>query len=191
MGRIRFHFDLDKAIQVMAYVANELDGVDKVKLTKLLYIAEREHFLQHGNPIMGDDLFAMRYGPVPSQCLDELAEGFERGDAREYLHIDDYRITCRKPPNIDALEDTEKAILDRVLSEHGQRDSWQLVAETHEFPEYKRKYQQNTSTLIPYELILEIYGQGHPELFRLDRPVVRRQSAARMNCPFPKSEPDL
>jgi hypothetical protein len=89
------------------------------------------------------------------------------------------------------LSDSERQILDRVIAEHGHKDRWGLVGETHRFPEYERVYQQDTCTLIPYELILEIYGQDDEDRFRDGRPVVRPQTAERMKSPFARSEPDL
>ncbi|MCK4275964.1 MAG: SocA family protein, partial [Phycisphaerae bacterium] len=61
---IQFKWRPDKAIQATAYLVGKLGKVDKIKLIKLLYIADRDHFLQHGAPITGDDQYALNKGPV-------------------------------------------------------------------------------------------------------------------------------
>ena len=67
---IHFQFDPAKAMQMIGYVVARVGPVDKVALTKQLYIAERDHFIKHGYPITGDRLYAMPRGPVPSDRED-------------------------------------------------------------------------------------------------------------------------
>src|SRR5262249_47985983 len=107
--RINFQFDLVKAVQVIAYLASRLGGVEKVKLLKLLYIADREHFLKHGYPITGDRQFAMPWGPVPSACLDALnGQSWPApDDVFEFLHVVDNLVTVKKSPGEDRLGTTE------------------------------------------------------------------------------------
>ncbi len=72
--RIAFHFNPDKAVQAIGYILSALGGtMEKVKLTKLLYLADRQFFIERGVSITGDRLVAMPYGPVPSGCLDLLS----------------------------------------------------------------------------------------------------------------------
>ena len=187
---IQFKWNSGKAIQATAYLVGKLGKVDKVKLIKLLYIADRDHFLQHGAPITGDDQYALKKGPVPSTTLDMLD-----GDLRvseecfRHLHQDDFTFTVREDPKVDLLSASEIAVLDAVLKEHGSKDKWALVRETHEYPEYKETYRKGTSTLIAYETMLRCYETGDGRRFRHNRPVVSRETIANMECPFPPWQP--
>lgn len=69
--RIVFTFDLNRALIAMVQIVDALGEVDKAKLIKLLYIADKSHFLSHGSPITGDTPLAMKWGPVPCSCLED------------------------------------------------------------------------------------------------------------------------
>jgi uncharacterized phage-associated protein len=185
--QIEFPFNLEKALGAMVYLVDRLGSVDKVKLTKLMYIADRNHFIQHGHPITGSHQKAMDYGPVPSECLDALdGELWPNPDAAlPYLHIDDNSVTARDKSVVQALEESERAALDQVLRSFGSADKWALVQHTHSFPEYQTVYAgcKRTSRLIPYELLLQLYGGENG--FRHGRPVISEATLAHMVCPIP------
>src|SRR5258706_9893863 len=103
--RIVFQFDLTKALQAIAYLVSHLGEVEKVKLLKLLYIADREHFLRHGYPITGDRPYAMPWGPVPSACLDALnGQSWPHSDdAFEYIQVINNMVTVKVSPGEDRL----------------------------------------------------------------------------------------
>lgn len=42
------------------------DGVDYIKLFKILYFAQKEHLVKYGRGVIGDTFHALKYGPVPS-----------------------------------------------------------------------------------------------------------------------------
>lgn len=97
---MRFQFEQSKAIQVMAYLVGRLTSVEKVKLMKLVYLADKAHFLRCGYPITGDRLCALPYGPVPSLTLDVLNGDIwpEPEAAYEFLHLDDNTVMLRSDP---------------------------------------------------------------------------------------------
>jgi uncharacterized phage-associated protein len=191
---IRFDFDPRKSVQAMAYLLSKMPGqkTDKVKLMKLLYLADREHFLQEGRPITGDDQYAMPFGPVPTLSLDLLNGQFADGEDADiftYLRTGDREVSLRKIPEPFGLGKTELRILDAVLERYGAMDTWDLCDFTHRLPEYLQVFRPGTSTRIPFDLLLEIYRKG--TLFRHNRPVVTSAMAAHMFCPFDRSEADL
>ena len=187
---IRFQFDLSKAIAAMAYVVDRLGAVDKIKLVKLMYLADRRHLIRHGYPITGDRQVAMRLGPVPSGCLDAL-NGQLPHPSRvfDHLHVSDAKVMLLSRPKPDPLEASERETLDRVITEHGGKDTWDLVRETHGYPEYEETYVEDASTTIPYELILRHHGGE--DRFRHNRPVISEAMAAHMVSPFRGPENDL
>ncbi len=187
---IRFEFDQQKAIGVMAYILTSLGRLDKIKLIKMIYLSDRECFLSHGHPITGDRQCAMRSGPVPSACLDLLNANMDSDRVFVFLHVDDNKVEIRDgAPEAPGLTDEEKEVLDRVIEEYGAIPTWKLVGLTHGFPEYREAYEEDTSTTIPYEQLLKHYGSA--DQYRHNRPVVSRKMAERMVSPFLGSEPDL
>ena len=185
---ISFRFDQEKSIQAMAYVVSKLGSVDKVKLMKLIYIANRSHFIRHGYPITGDPQSAMPYGPAPSFCLDLFEEN--EGPVFACLHLEDTTITIKDDPGKGKLADTEVEVLDEVVGEHGSKPNWGLVDETHQYPEYKAVHPGGkTSATIPWETIMRFHGGEHA--FSNNRPVVSPETVAHMTCPFVGPEPDL
>ena len=185
MSEIRFTWQPAKAIAAAAYIIGQLVQVDKIKLVKMLYIADRDHFLQHGYPITGDAQYALPKGPAPTTTLDMLD-----GDLRESencfrcIHLDDVVFSLRQDANPIALEKTELDVLNHVIREHGHKNKWALKDETHDYPEYAAVYREGTSTRIPYEVILECYP-GDGSRFRKGRPVMSEGTISKMDCPFP------
>ncbi len=186
MGDIQFKWDAKKAIEATHYLVANLGHVDKVKLTKLLYIADRDHFLQHGHPITGDHQVAMDKGPVPSATL-ALLDGELPASAEcyQHVHLNDFTFTSRGDREPSALSASELEVLTAVLREHGHKGKWTLVDETHTYPEFKEVYRSGTSTRIPYDTILRHYETGDGRRYRLGKPVVSRAMLAAMERPFP------
>jgi len=183
--QLRFRFNLEKTVQTIAYILERVGTTDKVKLTKLLYLADRSHFISNGYPITGDDQYAMKKGPVPSLTLDAL-DGDYAGAAEQlfpFIHVDDFRISLKKSPGISLLSATERQTLDATIQSHGHKDKWKLVNETHLLPEYVQTYIEGTSTRIPYERIASLCGD--PSRFRNNRTVISVEAAAHLDCPYP------
>ena len=190
---IRFSFDAAKSLEAMCYLVSKLGEIDKVALAKLLYIADRDHFLNYGNPITGDKLFALPRGPVCSNSLNLLAGEFDifGTDAYEYIEQAGHQLSIHTMPPMDHLKEDDRSTLDAVLQQYGQmaKKTWDLVEATHKFPEYAEVFTEGTSTLIPYELILKHYGDE--SRFHHDRPVITRDIARQMSRPFWGNDEDL
>ncbi|HUB25621.1 MAG TPA: Panacea domain-containing protein [Tepidisphaeraceae bacterium] len=187
---IAFRFNLQKAMQAVAFLLEQIGPLDKIKLVKLIYLADREHFIEHGLPITGDRQFAMPRGPVPSGTLDAL-NGLvpdAQGSVFSYIHIADNQVTLRQSPGRALLTAPELSTLERVARTHGAKETWQLVDETHRLPEYIESYVEGTSRPIPYERIAK--ASGNPARFREGRPVITPEMAAQMPCPL-EPDPDL
>ncbi len=182
--RIAFRFNPDKAIQAIAYILSAAGPLEKVKLTKLLYLADRQSFITRGVSITGDRLVAMPYGPVPSGCLD-LLNGvtlINHDRVFRFIHVEDALVSLRQAPEYTLLSDSDRAVLDETVRCHGNTRTWSLVHQTHDLPEYRSTYVEGTSTTIPFEVIAS--ASGDQRRFRLHRPVVSPETAAAMPCPF-------
>ena len=67
-----YRFDVDKAIEVLLYVAEQTH--DMYNVLKSLYFADQEHLRLYGRLICGDDYYALDYGPVPSGLYDLIKD---------------------------------------------------------------------------------------------------------------------
>ncbi len=65
--------DTKLVIQVLHYILKKLGKADKLKLIKLIFLADKYHLLKYGRTITEDDYYAMELGPVASIVKDILS----------------------------------------------------------------------------------------------------------------------
>jgi hypothetical protein len=138
---IRFPFRELKAAQAAAHLLKlHSNEMYYLLLIKLLYLADRHALIERGLPITGDRLVSMDYGPVLSKVKDLLTMEQEGGSTwREYVSEPrDWKVTGHKAdPETDELSEFELAILDRVNTEYGSVDRFELAKWTHDLPEWR------------------------------------------------------
>lgn len=139
-ARIKFHFDPEKAVEVILYVANRVGDPSFHRISKILYFADREHLAKYGRFICGDSYVAMKHGPVPSGTYDILK--FVRGDdgltcnvsrAKESFHVDERKLIIpSKDANQDLLSESEKECLDGAIVNFGKLSFGKLTKLSHD-----------------------------------------------------------
>jgi uncharacterized phage-associated protein len=75
-----------KLINTILFFASNTKFCGKIKLFKLLYLADFEHFSQTGKSITGFEYQAWKFGPVPTELMEEWEE--LSPDMAEALHIE-------------------------------------------------------------------------------------------------------
>jgi len=159
-----YRFNPAKAIQAAGVLLRDTPGhsMDRIRLIKLLYIAERESFKERGEPITGDRIVAMQHGPVLS-CVYNCIKG--EGPRRICSQWDAFfasrgnTVEMQKDPEDGDLSDREIAILTRVAQERRDMIQWEIVDETHRFEEWVKHNPGKSSRPIPFEDILEAVGR--------------------------------
>ena len=68
------HSERQRLLQAVVYFAANTQACGKVKLFKLLYLLDFEHFRQTGKSATGLDYQAWKLGPVPVELMDEWEE---------------------------------------------------------------------------------------------------------------------
>ena len=148
---VQFTFDFEKAVAAMVYVASKMpSNLDKYKMCKLIFLADKYHLVSFSRSITGDHFCAMEYGPVPSNVL-ALLDGFLEGKGedehvarmREYLEADTnfkypHFYVCK--PGFDFeldLSVSDRHAIDEIVSRHGNKTFDELKGLTHEMPAYK------------------------------------------------------
>jgi uncharacterized phage-associated protein len=93
----------DKLINAILYFAEHTRGLGKIKLFKLLYLLDFEHFRQTGRPVTGMEYRAWKMGPVPAALVQiwddldaDLAEAFEIRPAKVYDYVRENVIPKRR-----------------------------------------------------------------------------------------------
>ncbi len=145
--------DTSKIIQALCFLLNEIPEhqADKVKLVKLLFLADKCHLIRYGRTISGDDFWAMSLGVVGSVTKDILdfdneEENYfpnpENEYARKMLQKEgEYTYRAKSScniDNVDQLSETDIEALRLVATHFGDYDKWALVRFTHRYPEWKQ-----------------------------------------------------
>jgi uncharacterized phage-associated protein len=130
-------FNDRKAAHMAAVLLQKAGGsLNVLKLTKLLYLAERESLDRYGLPISDDCMVSMPRGPVLSNTLD-LTNGYALSQDWEYWIEDreQHQVKLKRPfaqQDLDSLSEAALSALDAVWGRFGHMDQWQLVKFTHD-----------------------------------------------------------
>ncbi len=139
------------------YLCRKLKGEvrGKKKLAKLLYFADFDLYEKSQKSITGDIYRALPMGPFPSALEEITAEmnkkkiiAIEETKEREgYIATEIYK--CLAEPDLAALSDEEKKMLDRVALKYGRLTGKQLEELSHAEAPYAGTELKKD---IPYEL---------------------------------------
>lgn len=170
---VTFPFSLEKTVSALAFFARAgVRDLTKLKAAKLLYLADRHHFLNYGRPISGDRYIAMDLGPVPEntyQLTTRLVEPDELVDVAVEFAASRLQVLrgllkrhpvlrARRAPDLSVFSDSEISALEHTVSEFGSKSARELVDLTHGHRAYKRADADRlpgSSVPLPYELFIE------------------------------------
>jgi uncharacterized phage-associated protein len=154
---VSFEYDFDRALAATVYIASRnLRNLDKYKLCKLIFLADKSHLVRYSRPITGDFFCAMEYGPVPSDTLnilnDLLSGTIDQRVQRlmDCLEVDrSYRFPhFRSKKKLDFenyLSPSDIQVLDEIVRLHGEKTFDELKALTHEMPAYRKAWSERYS----------------------------------------------
>lgn len=139
---IQFRPKIDKIVETILYLSHKGIELDQYKTVKLLYLADREHFLRFGRPITFDRYFAFEYGPVASTAFDILKGNRVEGVDRDALPFDintvakyKYVENPNRNVNTKLFSKSDLSMLDYIVAEHGNKSFKELYDLTHKhFP---------------------------------------------------------
>jgi uncharacterized phage-associated protein len=58
---------IKKIKAALLYILKDFpEGIDYIKLFKILYFAQQEHLVRYGRPLVAESFYALKHGPVPS-----------------------------------------------------------------------------------------------------------------------------
>jgi uncharacterized phage-associated protein len=133
----------------------------RLRLIKLLYIADRESLQETGRPITGDRAVAMKNGPVLSRTHD-LINGSDYAAPeweRFFRNADKWDLELIAEPGVGQLSKYEIEKLQQVANRFEDSDDWEVAEHTHTFAEWlKNRPDGDGQRGIPLDDLLEAVG---------------------------------
>ncbi len=131
-------------IEAIHYILKKIKKSDKIKLVKLVYLADKYHLIRYGRTITNDDYYAMEHGPVGTTVKDVLS--FDEILSKKALRYassliektdnNNFKVKSDTKNTFDMLSDTDKEALDFVIEKFGKMSSFKLRDYTHRYPEW-------------------------------------------------------
>lgn len=136
--------------------------MSKLRLLKLLYIADRESLQETGRPIIGRKVVAMDHGPLHSEVLDLInGRHFHEPEWSKFFFREGYRVELIQDPGVGDLSRYEIDKLQEIAQRYDDFSDWQVAHEvTHGFAEWKKNWREGTSAVIPFEDIIDAVGRS-------------------------------
>lgn len=157
-----FQFSIEKTIQASAVLLKTEPArrMTRLRLLKLLYIADRESLSERAREITGDRPVAMENGPVLSTTYRLIkGEDFLARRWEEFIRNEGRDLLLASDPGVGELSRFEIAKLHAIAERFRDQDDWHVAEYTHEFPEWsKNRPAKGSSNPIPLEDLLSATG---------------------------------
>lgn len=139
-----------KGTQAINYFAHKKDGkINKMKAIKLIYLADRYHLRKYGRPIVGDNYWAMKLGPVGSDILNIANISEDDLDVECLKYVQSYlahlegddkaqNVVTKKDVDLDVFSQTDIEAFETIFKAFGDRDQFELAEITHKYPEWAK-----------------------------------------------------
>lgn len=161
---VRFDFDRCLEAAGVLFGTTETNMMGRMRLLKLLYLANRKSLKETGDPIVDDDAYAMKFGPVLSETYN-LIRRENRNLTRQaewdrhFQKVDGILLKMIDDPGTDHLSDYDVKTLTSIAQQFRDAEDEDLSELTHTFEEWL-KHWDNTKKreLIPELDLLEGVG---------------------------------
>jgi uncharacterized phage-associated protein len=173
---VHFKNQAKKATQAVARLIKQSGApIDYLRLSKLVYLADRQSIITRGIPIVGGHYFSMWKGPTIGEVMDFV----NQRNAPQWKEMISVRfgneIRLRGTPCFEALSQSELNILDLVVSEHAERTTDELVDWCHaNCPEYEQVAKGKRKP-IELESILKAAKKGTKQIQKVLQEAVELQ----------------
>jgi|SRR6267378_4696052 len=165
---MNFVFDREKTIAAIGYLAAKgLPELDKYRVCKLLFLADKVHLVKYARPITGDTYYAVQYGPIPTNIL-TLLTAFENNETQlEVVGIEmrgvrpNYKL--KNPVDTSVLSKSDITVLDKVVDQYGLKSFGELKDLTHDMPAYTKAWNTRPNGLQREVMQFEDFFEGEPE----------------------------
>lgn len=142
--------------------------MSRMRLLKLLYIADRELLAETGRTLTGDQAVAMNYGPVLSKTYNLIKRS--RHSLRDWdrsIQAHGREVVLKEDPGQAKLTRREVEKLYEIIERFRNISTGGISAYTHGFAEYVKNFVPDTSTPIPWDDALTgTASEAEAEVFR-------------------------
>lgn len=135
----RFKLDLEKAVEMILYVAERMADPSFHKISKILYFADLNHLSKYGRLATGDSYIAMKHGPVPSGTYDIMKfvrdnrVGSFADHAKNAFAVEQrYMVKPLRAPVTDLMSESDIESLDFSIDSYGRLSFDQLTELSHD-----------------------------------------------------------
>jgi uncharacterized phage-associated protein len=170
--RIPDWFPVRKAAQVAAFFAAKAGGrINILRLTKLIYLADRASLAQREYPITGDDFVSMPFGPVNTYTYSLMRnEGQPEKISiwQEYMGKRIKHEISVKKPNLTPENDLKELSRSDVRLLNAVWDSFEDISDQFELAEWTHKYcpewqdPHGSSIPIPFATVFKKLDKKEP-----------------------------
>ncbi|WP_027793184.1 Panacea domain-containing protein [Paraburkholderia acidipaludis] len=132
--------DRQKLVEAVLYFATKVRKLGKVKLFKLLYFLDFEHFRDTGRPVTGMDYVAWKMGPVPEALHSELS-ALDTAAGEWFGKVEFGSLQTKNGPMLQIkplgefdprfFTKRELRILERLATEFKNSDATEMIEATH------------------------------------------------------------
>jgi uncharacterized phage-associated protein len=122
--------------------------INKLKLVKLVWAADRYHLRKYGRTVTDTEYFALPHGPVSSLTLDVIDNDEVALLPADISYISEHitpwdsdknQIVLYKTTEDDYLSETDKEALQFAWDNFGDKDPFELADDiTHQYPEWSK-----------------------------------------------------
>lgn len=136
--------------------------MSRLRLLKLLYIADRESLAERARPITGDRPVAMDHGPVLSRTYDAIkGADYDSRDWDRYLASPGRDVLLVNDPGVGKLTPYEIRKLQDVACRWANVNDWDVAEYTHGFEEWRKNQPaKGGSKPIPIDDLLAATGRA-------------------------------
>jgi len=154
----------EKIINAIIFFAKNVKHLGKIKLFKLLYFLDFEHFKETGRSVTGLDYYAWKMGPAPAALFDEIEA--PEPDMQKSIRFTNVMtehgtkmltIKARVAFNKSHFTAREMRLMERLAGEYKDTLAEGMIEKTHleNLPWYKvYMIEKNPRGKIPYEYSL-------------------------------------
>jgi hypothetical protein len=131
---IRFAYNPRKANEALLYIASRWPEIDVFHASKVIFFAEEDHINVCGQPIIGDILKALPYGPAPQHSLNSINRQLNASAADipfDVVEMPFKTIVPKREPDLNLLSPSDIISLDRAIEMCRGSDFNSISRESH------------------------------------------------------------
>ena len=169
------NYEREKLINAIIFFANNTHNLGKVKLWKLLYFLDFQHYRDVGRPVTGLQYYAWPMGPVPVDLHDEVSSPKEDMKEKLELRLSQWEkgttlfVVPKAEFDASLFSKRELRLLESLAHEFRDSSAEKMIEATHlENQPWNKVFnvQRQRQAIIPYQLASR--GTEAEEISRLE-----------------------